>query len=340
MRPRRSAACRCSGPLPPNCSKITWIMPRGGGQPATLAELGHRLGGEGTLIGHAANPRDAAGGALDLSVSGSQQRIYRGPAEAVNRAADTYAGTFAVSGTLGPLDIEVTGISDLKDYASSRAISSRLTFISHVGVEALSGDTRALPPDFAGRRRDPCSTRSRSTDVCSRSPPARTGCSASNCSRDHRVPVLARFRTSSRSEDPAGRSRSHWRSLHHQLLLALGLFCGRPPHRMLSRRLSSPSDSAGRALSAAVLDPAADKLLLATSFVVLAIMHLVPLWLMATAVARDLDHRAAARSPIGCGSGRSRRARAAEQAQHIVSGAVHLCVIARQQLACRRTGSS
>ena len=37
-----------------------------------------------------------------------------------------------------------------------------------------------------------------------------------------------------------------------------------------------------------MLDPAADKLLLATSFVVLAVMHLVPLWLMATAVARDL----------------------------------------------------
>jgi cardiolipin synthase len=37
----------------------------------------------------------------------------------------------------------------------------------------------------------------------------------------------------------------------------------------------------------AVLDPAADKLLLATVFVVLAYLRLVPLWLMATAVARD-----------------------------------------------------
>ena len=37
----------------------------------------------------------------------------------------------------------------------------------------------------------------------------------------------------------------------------------------------------------AVLDPAADKLLLATVFVVLAYLHLIPLWLMATAVARD-----------------------------------------------------
>jgi cardiolipin synthase (CMP-forming) len=37
-----------------------------------------------------------------------------------------------------------------------------------------------------------------------------------------------------------------------------------------------------------VLDPAADKLLLATVFVVLAVLHLVPAWFMAAAVARDL----------------------------------------------------
>ena len=38
----------------------------------------------------------------------------------------------------------------------------------------------------------------------------------------------------------------------------------------------------------AVLDPAADKLLLATVFVTLAAVRLVPLWLMAAAVARDI----------------------------------------------------
>jgi cardiolipin synthase len=37
----------------------------------------------------------------------------------------------------------------------------------------------------------------------------------------------------------------------------------------------------------AVLDPAADKLLMATVFITLAYMRLVPLWLMAAAVARD-----------------------------------------------------
>ena len=37
-----------------------------------------------------------------------------------------------------------------------------------------------------------------------------------------------------------------------------------------------------------ILDPAADKLLLATTLVVLAVLRLVPLWLMAAAVARDV----------------------------------------------------
>jgi cardiolipin synthase len=37
-----------------------------------------------------------------------------------------------------------------------------------------------------------------------------------------------------------------------------------------------------------ILDPAADKLLLATVFIVLAVLHLVPAWLMAAAVARDI----------------------------------------------------
>jgi cardiolipin synthase (CMP-forming) len=37
-----------------------------------------------------------------------------------------------------------------------------------------------------------------------------------------------------------------------------------------------------------ILDPAADKLLLATVFIVLAVLRLVPPWLMAAAVARDL----------------------------------------------------
>jgi cardiolipin synthase len=74
--------------------------------------------------------------------------------------------------------------------------------------------------------------------------------------------------------------------LRHELLIALGLFFFAVVSDLLdgfiAKRFGWQSALGG------VLDPAADKLLLATSFVVLAVMHLVPLWLMATAVARDL----------------------------------------------------
>jgi cardiolipin synthase (CMP-forming) len=74
--------------------------------------------------------------------------------------------------------------------------------------------------------------------------------------------------------------------LHHQFATTLGLFA-----------VAALSDAADGFLAkrfgwqtevGAVLDPAADKLLLATVFVLLAILRLVPLWLMAAVVARDL----------------------------------------------------
>lgn len=73
--------------------------------------------------------------------------------------------------------------------------------------------------------------------------------------------------------------------VHHQLVTSLVLF-----------GLAALSDAADGYLAkrfdwrtelGAVLDPAADKLLLATAFVTLAYLGLVPLWLMAAAVARD-----------------------------------------------------
>jgi cardiolipin synthase (CMP-forming) len=74
--------------------------------------------------------------------------------------------------------------------------------------------------------------------------------------------------------------------LHHQLLIALGLFFAAAASDLLDGFIAKRFG--WQSALGSVLDPAADKLLLATSFVVLAVMHLVPLWLMATAVARDL----------------------------------------------------
>ena len=73
---------------------------------------------------------------------------------------------------------------------------------------------------------------------------------------------------------------------HHQLLTTIALFGA-----------AAVSDAADGYLAkrhnwqtelGAILDPLADKLLLATVFITLAYLKLVPLWLMAVAVARDV----------------------------------------------------
>jgi cardiolipin synthase (CMP-forming) len=74
--------------------------------------------------------------------------------------------------------------------------------------------------------------------------------------------------------------------LHHDFATTLGLFgvaaLSDAADGFLAKRFGWQTDVG------AVLDPAADKLLLATVFVLLAILRLVPLWLMAAVVARDL----------------------------------------------------
>ena len=109
--------------------------------PWTLVDLGHRLGGEGILIGRAGGPSDAATVRWTYLYKDRSSEFSGAPAEGVNRAADTYAALYAVSGTLAPLDIEVTGILNLKDYASTQSYLESLAFVTHVGVDALSADS-------------------------------------------------------------------------------------------------------------------------------------------------------------------------------------------------------
>jgi cardiolipin synthase (CMP-forming) len=74
--------------------------------------------------------------------------------------------------------------------------------------------------------------------------------------------------------------------MHHQFTSTLALFG--------TAALSDAADGflakrfGWQTAVGAILDPAADKLLLATVFVTLAILRLVPLWLMAAAVGRDI----------------------------------------------------
>ncbi len=64
------------------------------------------------------------------------------------------------SGNLVPIEMEVAGIGDLREYASIQSYLESLTFVSHVTVVALTGDNLF---DFAWRLRggapNPCSAR-------------------------------------------------------------------------------------------------------------------------------------------------------------------------------------
>jgi len=111
-----------------------------GSSPAAVAEIGRRIGGEGVLIGRASG-LSANANVRWIHLFQDRSSEYSGALEGVNRAADMYAGLFAASGNLVPVDIEVTGVADLRDYAGLEAYLQSLTFISHVSVESLFGDT-------------------------------------------------------------------------------------------------------------------------------------------------------------------------------------------------------
>jgi cardiolipin synthase (CMP-forming) len=74
--------------------------------------------------------------------------------------------------------------------------------------------------------------------------------------------------------------------VHHQYMATLALFGAAAVSDVADGFLAKRFGWQSRL--GAVLDPAADKLLLATVFVTLAALRLVPLWLMAAAVARDI----------------------------------------------------
>jgi hypothetical protein len=111
-----------------------------GGSTSALAEIAKRMGGDAVLVGRAACCGSNA------SVRWTHQfqdrsSEYSGTLEGVDRTADSYASLFAASGTVVPVDIEVTGVRDLRDYASVQTYLESLTFISHVSVESLTGDS-------------------------------------------------------------------------------------------------------------------------------------------------------------------------------------------------------
>lgn len=110
------------------------------GSPATLAEIAKRLGADGVLIGKA-NGNTAMANVRWTHLFQERSSEYSGTLEGVNRAADLYASLFAASGTLGAVDVEISGVADLHDYAALETFLESQTSISHVSVTSFSGDT-------------------------------------------------------------------------------------------------------------------------------------------------------------------------------------------------------
>ncbi|HEY0748567.1 MAG TPA: DUF2066 domain-containing protein [Steroidobacteraceae bacterium] len=111
-----------------------------GGSPSAFSDLARRMGSDAILVGRASGA--AANAAIRWThLFQDRSSEYSGTLEGVNRAADLYAGLFAASGSLVPVDIEVVGINDLRDYASVQNYLESLTFISHVSVESMAADT-------------------------------------------------------------------------------------------------------------------------------------------------------------------------------------------------------
>ncbi len=98
------------------------------------------MGADGVLIGRASSA-GANANVRWTHLFQDRSSEFSGALEGVNRAADMYAGMFAASGGLVPVEIEVAGVNDLRDYASLETYLESFTFISHVSVESLSGDT-------------------------------------------------------------------------------------------------------------------------------------------------------------------------------------------------------
>jgi len=108
--------------------------------PSPPAEMGRRAGAEAVLLGRATNDAESAGVRWTLLFQ-DRSSEFSGVLEGVNRAADLYAGLFAASGGLAPVEIDVSGVADLRDYANVQTYLESLTFVTHVGVQALTGDT-------------------------------------------------------------------------------------------------------------------------------------------------------------------------------------------------------
>jgi hypothetical protein len=106
---------------------------------ANPADLGHRLGAEGLLVGRANANTGAAAVRWTLQFQ-DRSSEFTGALDGVDHAADLYASIYAASGSLAPVEIQVAGIQDVKQYAAVQSYLASLSFVAQVGVVALNAD--------------------------------------------------------------------------------------------------------------------------------------------------------------------------------------------------------
>lgn len=120
-------------------NRIDYAAVSGAGT-AALVQVARRLGGDGTLIGRASSS-SATASVRWTHVFQDRSSEFSGAVDGVNRAADLYAGIFAASGAPMPVEIEVSGVNDVRGYADVENYLESRTFVSHLGVTALNGAT-------------------------------------------------------------------------------------------------------------------------------------------------------------------------------------------------------
>jgi cardiolipin synthase (CMP-forming) len=117
--------------------------------------------------------------------------------------------------------------------------------------------------------------------------------------------------------------------LHGDLITTLSLFCIAAGSDLVDGFLAKRFG--WRSALGGVLDPAADKLLLGAVFVVLAVLKLVPVWLVATAVLRDLIIVSGAVAYRVCLGPIEARPSAVSKLNTLCQGFFILCVIGRAE---------
>jgi uncharacterized protein len=110
---------------------------------AALLQMAARYGANAVLLGRAR--RDGAGGAFvrwTLAANDNLQESQGAIDAGIHMAADSFASVYSASGsTLDSVALEVSGIGNLNDYATTLNYLENMTVVRSVALEQVAGDT-------------------------------------------------------------------------------------------------------------------------------------------------------------------------------------------------------